>query len=98
MIDGLMYGDYHSNPLANGGRERSKDSKGGVEPLCRRLRLAMDDASNIVLLVKDGQNVIGILAIVQICGEGMRQKVILRLLAIPIQGITENSVKSRRRG
>jgi hypothetical protein len=77
MIDELMSGDYQSDPIANSGREGRKDGKSGVEPPCRRLRLAMDEASNFVLLVR---NVVGILAILQICGERMRQKVFSQYL------------------
>jgi hypothetical protein len=90
---------YQGNALADGGGKRSKDCESGVEPLFRGAIAAvrLNERLNIIFLVKDVQNVGGKLAILEIGGEWMKREVILCLLAIPFQGITESRVKTGRR-
>jgi hypothetical protein len=90
---------YQANARANCGGKRSKDCESGVEPLFRGAIAAvrLDERLNIIFLVKYVENVGGEFAILEIGGEWMKSEVILCLLAIPFQGITESRVKTGRR-
>jgi hypothetical protein len=94
VVHNLTFETYQAKALAKGIRKRSDNGKCCVEPMFRSLIAALNEILDIAFLVNDGQNVAGKLAILQIGDEWMYNKIIPRLFAIPLQGITENSMKA----
>jgi hypothetical protein len=92
----LTFETYQAKALTKGSRKRSDNGKCCVESLfsCLIASLTLNEILNIVLLVKDGQNVARKLAIFHIGSERMYNKIFLRLFAIPLQGITEYGIET----
>ena len=86
---------YQASTFANCCGKGAKDSDGGTKPLSRPRVVApgLKELLDTVLLIEFIKNGAGRFTELQLSGEWMCDKVILRLLAIPCQGSDKNSLK-----
>jgi hypothetical protein len=91
---------YHADTLAECCRKATKDGNGGIEPLfsAPTITLRLNELLDIVLPVKYVEDSARRLAILQLGGKLMCEKVFLGLLFIVVQSSDENRSKIGRGG
>jgi len=82
---------HQAKTLSKSFRERIEDVHGGIEALCPLVIAAPGRLIELVdLFLEDGENVAGVAAILQLCDERVRKKILLCAFFVCLQGIVED--------
>ena len=89
---------YHPNARAHCCSERIEHVNGRVQPSCQSVIGGRGLLKPVYLGSKDGKNVRGRVASPELDHQGMREKVLLRLLFVHSQGSIEDGLEIGRKG
>ena len=90
--------NYHTNTVAEGGREREQDIDSRIQPLRQLFVGALRLIKGLYLGLKNGENGTGRVAGLELGGQGMGGNVFLRLIVVRLQSSCKNGLKVCGRG
>ena len=81
---------HQANALSKSSRKRKEDIDSWVEPPCQPFIGTLKMMKSFDLLMNDGENLAGSVAILKLSGEWVFQKVAPRAFFVCLQGIIKN--------
>jgi hypothetical protein len=89
---------YQANTLSKGLRQHIKDVHSRIEPLGPSIIVTLWLIKCLYLLVKNGENCAGRVALLELGGEWLDKKILLCALFVCFQGIIEDELEIGGRG
>ena len=87
---------YQADATRNSGRKRAEDVHGWAQPLGQSFITTVRFVEFSNLILKDGEDGGSGIAVLQLGGKRMGEKVLLGLLLVGLQGVLEDSLEARR--